>query len=501
MSEPLLLDVKGLTKRYPGAVALDGVDLQVKAGEVHCLVGQNGAGKSTLIKCIGGSVEPTEGSVSLLGEPIVPGKPLVALQRGVATMYQELDLVNDLSVADNIFLGNELRTGPFVNKGAMRREARRLLTRLGHKDLDADTRVGRLRPAEKQLVSMARALSRNVRLLIMDEPTAILDPPEVDALFEMVKRLTDDGVGVIFISHRMDEIPRIGNRLTVLRDGKSVAANLQADTPTDELISYMVGRKLDDVFPEHLTKEDRVVMSVQNIMRRPAVVNASFEVRAGEILGVAGLVGAGRTELLRAIYGLDAREAGTVVIDGVTIKPNRPDLSIENGLVLAPEERKSQGLWLGWSQIRNAVISDMSSFGRFGFTDGKAEAKAATKPLESLNVAPRDPHKLVGELSGGNQQKVVLARWLLHHAKVLLLDEPTRGVDVGARGDLYRVIVELASRGIAIVMVSSELAELVGFCDRVLVMREGELVAELDGPSSEEADVLRHAVRMTGDVA
>lgn len=493
-----LLKINGLTKQYPGAKALDGVDLEVAAGEVHCLIGQNGAGKSTLIKCIGGSVEPTSGEVLLDDEPVVAGKPLLALKRGIATMYQELDLVNDLNVADNIFLGNEKRRGPFVDRRGMKREAKALLTRLGHPNLDPDAIVGSMRPADKQLVSMARALSRNVRLLIMDEPTAILDPPEVDALFEVVKRLVADGVGVIFISHRMDEIPRIGDRLTVLRDGKTVAANLPADTAVEELIEMMVGREMSEVFPTRADHTDRVVMKVENLTRLPQVVNASFEVREGEILGIGGLVGAGRTELLRAIYGLDRRESGTVTVNGKEIKSDRPDLAIAAGLALAPEERKSQGLWLGWSQIRNSVITDMRRFARGPFTNAKAEEEVASKHLESLNVAPKNPHKIVSELSGGNQQKVVLSRWLLHNSKVLLLDEPTRGVDVGAKADVYRVISELAGQGLSIVMVSSELAELVGFCDRVLVMREGAIVAELDGPTSDESDVLRHAVRTGG---
>ena len=493
-----LLKVTQLVKHYPGAKALDGVDLEVLAGEVHCLVGQNGAGKSTLIKCIGGSVVPTSGEILLDGEAIQGGQPLVALKRGVATMYQELDLVNDLTVADNIFLGNEHHIGPFLDRRGMRREARKLLTRLGHPTLSVDQMVGSMRPADKQLVSMARTLSRNVRLLIMDEPTAILDPPEVDALFAVVKRLTADGVGVVFISHRMDEIPRIGNRLTVLRDGQTVAGNLPADTPTDELINMMVGRNMEEVFPDRAPHGDRVVMSVKNMTRRPSVVDASFEVHEGEILGIAGLVGAGRTELLRAIYGLDSRESGEVIIDGKVVKAERPDLAIAAGLALAPEERKSQGLWLGWSQIRNATISDMRRFAYGPFTNTDAEAKAATTHLESLNVAPNDPSRPASSLSGGNQQKVVLARWLLHHSKVLLLDEPTRGVDVGAKADVYRVIADLAAQGLAIVMVSSELAEVVGFCDRVLVMREGAIVAELDGPSSTESDVLRHAVRTGG---
>ena len=498
---PPLLQVTNLVKQYPGVRALGGVDLTVAAGEVHCLVGQNGAGKSTLIKCIGGSVTPTSGEVRLLGELVQGGKPSQSLKLGVATMYQELDLVNDLSVTANIFLGHEKRLGPLLDSRWMKAEAKRLLLRLGHSGINPDAMVGTLRPADKQLVSMARALSYNVKLLIMDEPSAILDPPEVDALFEVVRRLAGEGVGVVYISHRLDEIERIGNRITVIRDGVTVASNLPATTSTDELASLMVGRTLEEVFPTRTPHSDKVIMTVKGLTHAPHVFDASFEVRAGEVLGIAGLVGAGRTELLRALYGIDNRDSGEVTVDGKVVKRGRPDTAIAAGLGLAPEERKSEGLWLGWSQIRNATISDMRRFAKGPFTDDGAEAATASKHLESLSVAPKNPNGLASDLSGGNQQKVVLARWLLHHCKVLLLDEPTRGVDVGAKADVYRVIAELAASGLGIVMVSSELAEIVGFSDRVLVMREGRIVAELDGPSSSEEDVLRHALRTGHDTA
>ncbi len=493
-----LLSVKGLVKHYPGARALDGVDLEVEPGQVHCIVGQNGAGKSTFIKCVSGIVAPTEGEIRFDGELLDAGKPSAALSAGVATIYQELDLVEDLSIAANVFLGHEMRRGPMVDLRKMRAETRLILQRLGHQTLSPDTMVRDLSPASKQIVSMARALSRNVRLLILDEPSAVLDPPEVDALHEVIRRLTADNVGVIYISHRMDEIARIGDRITVLRDGKTVANNLPADTPVNELITAMVGQSFEDVFPDRTTPSNAVALEVENLTHLPHVRNVSLRVNKGEILGVAGLVGAGRTELLRAIYGVDARDSGTVRVNGELVPAGRPDLAISSGLGLAPEERKSQGLWLDWSQIRNVTVSDLRRFSKLGFTDAESERRGATTPLELLHTAPKNPAKLVRQLSGGNQQKVVLARWLLHDCKVLLLDEPTRGVDVGAKADVYKVIMDLASQGLAIVMVSSELAELVGFCHRVLVIREGEAVAELDGASATEEDVLRHAVRTEG---
>jgi len=494
-----LLTVRGLVKEFPGVTALAGVDLEVEAGEVHCLVGQNGAGKSTLIKCVSGVVAPTAGTIALSGGQLASGRPGAALLAGVATMYQELDLVPDLSVAANIFLGHEPRLGPLLDLRTMRREASALLARLGHPSLDPDARVGALRPADRQLVSMARALSRQVRLLIMDEPSAILDPPEVDALFEVVRRLTAEKVGVIYISHRLDEIARIGDRITVLRDGRTVASNLPATTPVDELIHLMVGRSFGDVFPDRAEPTADVVLRVSRLRRPPHVVEASFEVRAGEILGIGGLVGAGRTELLRAIAGLDLATGGEVEVAGRVLPRGRPDVAVGAGLGMAPEERKSQGLWLGWSLVKNVTISHLRKLGRGPFTDAASERRAADQHLRSLQVRPEDPMRLAAELSGGNQQKVVLARWLLHSARVLLLDEPTRGVDVGAKADVYQVIADLAARGLAIVMVSSELAELIGFCDRILVMREGAMVGELRGEEATEEAILRHALRTASD--
>jgi ribose transport system ATP-binding protein len=498
-----LLEVRGLTKHYPGARALDGVDFDVEPGQVHCLVGQNGAGKSTLIKCVSGLVEPTSGEVLFEGEPLPVGQPAASLARGVATIYQELDLVDDLTVAENLFLGHELATGRlFVDRRRTRRRAREALGRLGHTDIRPETLVGALKPAQKQLVSIARALTRDVRLLVMDEPTAVLDDHEVEVLFGVVRRLAAEGVGVIYISHRLEEVARIGDTITVLKDGRTVARGLPPTTPTAELVRFMVGRDLEAVFPDRSDREPGpVALRVEGLRRPPAVVDATFEVRAGEIVGIAGLVGAGRTELLRLIAGLDTRQGGLVEVDGRTLPAGHPRAAVRAGVGLAPEERKADGLWPAWNLVKNVTVADLARFRTGPFVDRAGESREAARQLEVLDTRPRDVRRLVTELSGGNQQKVVLARWLLRHCKVLLLDEPTRGVDVGAKAEIYRVVRVLADGGLAIVMVSSELNELIGLCDRLLVMRDGHIVAELAGPSTTEEQILTYAVHTGGEEA
>src|SRR3954453_17282583 len=340
-----LLEVRGITKQYPGVLALKGVDFDVRAGEVHCLLGPNGAGKSTLIKCVSGVVAPTEGEIRINGELLPVGEPSQSMAFGVGTIYQELGLVEALRVAESIFLGHEPRKFGLLDRARMRAETNALLERLDHGDIRPDMFVRRLRPAAQQVVSICRALSRNVKLLIMDEPSSILDEGEVEILFGVVRRLAADGVGVIYISHRLDEIPRIGDRVTVLSDGRTVATGLPADTPRAELVEKMVGRRVDQLYPKRArAQSDEVVLDVRGVSHLPRVRPCSFQVHAGEVVGIGGLVGAGRSELMRVIYGLDHRDSGEVVLDGKSVPPNRPDIAIGRGMGLAPEDRKSQGL-------------------------------------------------------------------------------------------------------------------------------------------------------------
>jgi ribose transport system ATP-binding protein len=490
------LEVRGLRKEYPGVKALKGVDFDVRRGEVHCLLGPNGAGKSTLIKCVSGAVAPSAGEILLDGEPLPVGDPAASLRRGVATIYQELDLVDELTVAQSVFLAHEPRRGPFLDLERMRRETAALLARLGHEQIDPRRKIGQLRPAAQQIVSIARALSHDVRLLIMDEPSAILDDGEIETLFEVVRRLTADGVAVVYISHRLDEIRRIGDRVTVLSDGRTAATGLPASTPTDELVELMVGRAVQQLYPPRPRAAGEVVLDVRGLRRLPDVRSVSLQVRAGEVVGLGGLVGSGRTELLRLIYGLDRPDEGEVLVDGRRLAPGSPGRAIAAGLGLAPEDRKSQGLVLDWSLTKNVSLADLGRFQR-GLLDVGAERSATRAQLRRLQTVPDDGERVVRELSGGNQQKVVLARWLLRDCRVLLLDEPTRGVDVATKAELYRVITDLAAAGVAVLVVSSELPELVGICTRVLVMREGELVFEVEGDRTSERELLRHAVAPT----
>jgi ribose transport system ATP-binding protein len=477
--------------------ALDGVDLDVRKGEVHCLLGQNGAGKSTLIKILSGAHQPDSGTISLDGEPVQLSTPTAAMRAGIATIYQELDLVNGLSVAENIFLGHEHARFGFNRRGETRRDTTQLLARLGHPEIAPDTEVGGLSPAAKQIVSMARALSHDARLIIMDEPSAALAHDEVANLFRIIRDLAGHGVSVVYISHRLDEIREIGDRVTVLKDGRAVASGLPArDTPTREIVSLMTGRSIEHAFPDRTAAEfGEDVLRVTELTIPGVVDRVSFTVRAGEIVGLAGLVGSGRSEILEAVYG--ARPAsGTVEVKGRPVRGG-PHGAVRLGVGLAPEERKAQALLLDQSVAANITLATLKKHARFGWIDRRGERAEAKRLIEALDVRPPDLDRAIRTLSGGNQQKAVLARWLAEDRTVLLLDEPTRGVDVGAKAEIYRLISELSATGLAVVVVSSEMEELMGLSTRILIMREGELVAEVDGERATEVELLSHAVAPT----
>lgn len=488
-----LLDVRGVTKSFAGVRALRGVDLEVRAGEVHCVLGQNGAGKSTLIKTLAGVHRPDGGQISWLGEAVEIPTPQAAIELGIATMYQELDVVDGLTIAENIFLGHELASGGFTKRSEAARRTTELLRRLGHASLSPHTEVGTLSAANKEIVSMARALSHDIKLIIMDEPSAVLDSEEVKNLFAVVRELTAAGIAVVYITHRLEEIREIGDRITVLKDGRTTAVGLPAsDTPTAELIRLMTGRDVSNVFPERspVASDAPVILDVEDLALDGVFSDVSFRVRAGEVVGLAGLVGSGRSEILETVYGARRATAGRVRVRDRVLPRGSVTAAVRAGVGLSPEERKSQGLVLDEPIYVNATLASMSRFARGGFLDDKGARRVAAEQIEALELRPADPDRAARTLSGGNQQKILLARWLIHGTSVLLLDEPTRGVDVGARAEIYALIRRLAAAGNAVVVVSSEIEEVLGLADIVLVVADGRVLRTLPSHQIDEHGVL-----------
>ena len=488
-----LLDVRGVTKAFAGVMALRGVDLDVRSGEVHCILGQNGAGKSTLIKTLAGVHRPDGGEILWQGERVDIPNPDTAIGFGIATMYQELDVVDGLTIAENIFLGHELSRGGVTNRAEAARQTRELLRRLGHPQLSPHTEVGQLSAANKQIVSMARALSHDIKLIIMDEPSAVLDTEEVKNLFGVVRELTGQGIAVVYITHRLEEIRQIGDRITVLKDGRTTATGLSAaETPTAELIRLMTGRDVANVFPQPvpIPADAPVVLAVDGLGLTGVFEDVSFQVRAGEIVGLAGLVGSGRSEILETVYGARKATSGEVRVGDTRLRRGSVVAAVRAGIGLSPEERKSQGLVLDQPIFVNVTLSSMSRFARAGFLDERAERAAARAQIEALELRPAEPDRPAVTLSGGNQQKILLARWLVHGTRVLLLDEPTRGVDVGARSEIYALIRRLAAAGNAVVIVSSEIEEVLGLSDTVLVVADGRILETLPASRLTEHAVL-----------
>ncbi|QKW40646.1 sugar ABC transporter ATP-binding protein [Actinomadura sp. NAK00032] len=484
----------GITKAFPGVQALSGVDLEVRRGEVHCLLGQNGAGKSTLIKVLAGVHRPDGGVIRVEGRELEFRSPVAASSAGIATIYQELDLVDGLSVAGNVFLGQEIAAWGVTRRQRQNRQAAELLARLGHPDIDPAEPAGGLAPAGQQIVSMARALSRSAKIIVMDEPSAALSHDEVANLFRIIRELRSDGVGVIYISHRLEEIREIGDRITVLKDGRTVGADLDAKTTsTEEVVTLMSGRAVERAFPERAAGPGdggAPVLEVAGLSRRHEFEDVSFAVAAGEVVGIAGLVGSGRSEILETIFGARKAARGRVSVGGEPLKPGSIAAAMRAGVGLAPEERKSQALALGESVARNMSLSSLARVSRLGWLQLDKELEQGSAYGSKLDLRPADPRVPVRRLSGGNQQKVVLARWLIYGCRVLLLDEPTRGVDAAARAEIYGLVRELADQGLAVVVVSSEIAEVIGLADRVLVLREGRLISDVPAADITEQQVL-----------
>jgi ribose transport system ATP-binding protein len=487
-----LARLAAITKNFGGVRALRGVSFEVRAGEVHALVGENGAGKSTLMRVLGGEMAPSNGEVSIAGKHVDFRGPREARAHGIAIIHQELALAPDLSVAENIFLGE---LSGVISWSTLRRRASELIASLGF-DIDPGLRTGALTVAHQQVVEIAKALSRKIKIIVFDEPTAVLSAQDAERLHEIIVRLRSEGVGVVYISHRLEEVLSIADRVTVMKDGQVVATRPVEGLTIDEMIRMMVGRPMSALFPEKRERkiaEERLV--VRNLHAGRLVRDISFSVRAGEIVGLGGLVGSGRSEVARVIFGADRLDSGAILLNGAERKIRSPSEAVRAGVCLVPEDRKAQGVVLDAPIRVNATMARLSAVvNRLGFIRKGVERKIVTDLGASLKLKASHIEAPVSSLSGGNQQKVVLAKWFLADGDVTILDEPTRGVDVGAKSEIYGIILRLAEEGKAVLVISSEHQELFGLCDRILVMGEGRLRGELTPPDYSEEKLLSLAI-------
>ncbi len=493
------LSIRGVTKRFGSTIALGGVDLDVAPAEVHALIGENGAGKSTLMKILSGAHLPDGGRIEVDAKPFAPRDPIEARERGIAMIYQELTVAPHLTVEQNIMLGRERSRFGIVQRAAMRGDVRRALALLDHPEIALNRRVGGMSPAAQQLVEVGRALTTGARIIVMDEPTSSLTRRDTDQLFEVIAKLRSQGVSVIYISHFLDEVKRIADRFTVLRDGRTVGTGEVATTTIPSIVEMMAGRKLDQLYPQIPRVPGAVLLRTSRLQGPRLPHAADLELRRGEILGITGLVGAGRTEFLRALFGLDAMKGGSVTLGSATDDGATPRARLAQGVGMLSEDRKGEGLALGLPIEVNVTLSKLGTLSRFGWIKTRERRAKASTLMSRLQVRARSPRQAVRELSGGNQQKVAIARLLHHDVDVFLLDEPTRGIDVGAKAEIYRLVGELAAAGKSIVFVSSYIPELLGVCDRIAVMSRGRLGPARPVSDCNETSILTEATAVTSE--
>jgi inositol transport system ATP-binding protein len=488
-----ILTLNKITKSFSGTKVLDEVSLEIEKGKVHTLMGENGAGKSTLMKILVGLLEADEGEILLENENILGLSVHDILRKGIAMIHQEILMVPDLSVAQNIFLGKESHRFSWLNESEINTKSKRILADL-KLDISPKTKVKNLSIADRQMVEIAKAISNNAKVIIMDEPTSALSDAEVKTLFQIIEKLKSEGVAIIYISHKMEEIFQISDTITVLRDGKLISTQKASDLDSSTLISLMVGREISEIFPEAKTEVGKTMISVKNLSKKGIFSEINFEAKAGEVLGLAGLVGAGRSEVARAIAGLDKFDSGTVELDGSEIQINSPSDAIKLGIGFVSEDRKALGFIPQMNIRENISLASLKGFSKMGFVDTDSETKSTQVVFEDLKVKATGLGQKVISLSGGNQQKVVIGKVLISNPKVIILDEPTRGIDVGAKFEIYKLINTLKAKGLAIILISSEMPEILGLCDRILVLSKGKQMAILSKSEASQEKIMQYAV-------
>ncbi len=493
--EDYIVEAKHVTKSFSGVKALDDVSFNLKAGEVMALLGENGAGKSTLMKILSGVYTRDYGEIKILGENVGNLTPKKAQELGVAIIHQEISMCPHLSVTENIFLGREKSHLDILSNKEMNKEAKKILDRMNI-DIPPDTIVGELSVSKQQMIEIAKAVSTNAKILIMDEPTSALTSREIDELFEIIEKLKKDGCGIVYISHRLEELQHIVDRVTIMRDGKYITSMNFEETTMTEIISNMVGREIKEKFPRVTCKRGKKILEIKNLKSGKSVKNVNFNLYEGEIVGIAGLVGAGRTETTRAIFGMDPKESGEIILDGKNIKINKPLDAIKAGIVLAPEDRKRDGLCTKLSIRENVSLPNLDLLcSKFGVVNKRKEKEMTSKAVNDFKVKLASIELNAGSLSGGNQQKIVVGKWLARNSRVVIFDEPTRGIDVAVKVEIYNLMNKLKQEGIGVLFISSELPEIMGISDRILVMCDGRITGELDIKDATQDLILEYATK------